>query len=267
MKRFFKNILLRPFLGKRQCQFLFEALHRLSLNGMNIGPVAASPETSGERNALNYIKKSLPLEKILTIFDVGAYQGMYIKKCLDVFHNRKIRIFAFEPNPVSFQELKKNWQGHSSIKLRQIGFNDNAGRSLLFVENSDSALASLYRRNLNHFRKTMKQDEEITLTTIDEFCYKEGIREIDLLKLDIEGSEFKCLRGAKNMLSANKINFIQFEFGGANIDSRTYFQDFYYLLKDKYRLSRIVKNGLFPISDYKEEYEIFQTANYLAERK
>ncbi len=69
------------------------------------------------------------------------------------------------------------------------------------------------------------------------------------------------------MLGSGAVDFIQFEFGGCNIDSRTYFQDFYYLLNDRYKISRILKDGLYPISRYKEMYEAFTTTNYLAEKK
>ena len=60
---------------------------------------------------------------------------------------------------------------------------------------------------------------------------------------------------------------IQFEFGGCNIDYRTYFRDFYYLLKENYKIYRILKDGLFELKQYKESYEIFINVNYLAIRK
>jgi hypothetical protein len=109
--------------------------------------------------------------------------------------------------------------------------------------------------------------EEIKLTTIDLYCKKNNIEQIHFLKLDIEGHELNALNGAKNMIEKGKIDFIQFEFGGCNIDSRTYFQDFYYILKDKYKIYRILKDGIYELPDYKETYEIFITINYLAIRR
>ena len=112
----------------------------------------------------------------------------------------------------------------------------------------------------------MHAQEEIKIKTIDSYCDEHAIKTINLLKLDIEGHELDALKGAKRMLSSGAIDFIQFEFGGCNIDSRTYFQDFYYLLKDDFRFFRILKDGLFPIKSYKEEYEVFITTNFLAEK-
>ena len=71
----------------------------------------------------------------------------------------------------------------------------------------------------------------------------------------------------KEMLEKNGIKAIQFEFGGTNIDSRTYFQDFYYLLKEKYNIYRILQDGLYEIKQYSELQEIFTTINYFAKLK
>ncbi len=57
-----------------------------------------------------------------------------------------------------------------------------------------------------------------------------------------------------------------FEFGGCNIDTRTYFQDFYYFFEDVgMRVLRITPSGfLTPIDSYKEVYEQFTTTNFVA---
>jgi hypothetical protein len=57
---------------------------------------------------------------------------------------------------------------------------------------------------------------------------------------------------------------IQFEFGGCNIDSRTYFKDFYELLSLKYRLFRLTVDGMVPIDRYHERHEQFTTTNFIA---
>ena len=85
-----------------------------------------------------------------------------------------------------------------------------------------------------------------------------------MLKLDVEGHELKVLNGAHSLINSNSIDFIQFEFGGCNIDSRTYFQDFFYLLNPYYEIYRLVKDGIVLIEHYEERHEVFVTTNYLA---
>lgn len=82
------------------------------------------------------------------------------------------------------------------------------------------------------------------------------------MKLDAEGHELQVLHGAERLLAHNTIDIIQFEFGGCNIDSRTCFQDFFYLLNPQYRLFQILRDGLFSIKEYVERHELFFTTNF-----
>jgi len=83
--------------------------------------------------------------------------------------------------------------------------------------------------------------------------------------LDVEGHEYAVLQGAKELIERNKIQFIQFEFGGCNIDSRVFFQDFFYFLSPKYKIFRVLKDGLYPINEYSENLEVFSVTNYFAQ--
>jgi hypothetical protein len=116
-----------------------------------------------------------------------------------------------------------------------------------------------------HFGVQLDNREAVTVNTLDEFCRQRSIERIDFLKLDVEGSEYRVLMGARRLLESRAIKFIQFEFGGANIDARTYFRDFYNLLSPTYTIYLILKDGLRPVTRYLERSEVFLTTNYLAE--
>ena len=238
----------------------------MAIKGMNYGR-GGDFRTSGELFALGYIKNKLAGREEIVLFDVGANVGHYSLELSKLFANNTTRIYSFEPSKPVYEKMLANIKGVKEIIPNNLGFSDTAATTKLFTNTNLAGLASLYQRRLDHFGITMNESEEIELTTIDNFCSNHKIDNIDFLKLDVEGHEWKVLLGASKKLSEKKINFIQFEFGGCNIDSRTYFQDFYYLLKDDFDIYRIVEDGLFPISIYKEEYEIFTTINYLAERK
>jgi len=250
--------------GQKEYQTLFEDLHRLSLQGMNIGGWT-NTDNSGEKNALYYVFDKLKKRDNLILFDVGANVGNYSILLSGIF-TQNYRVFAFEPSKPTFKKLTQNTQHYRNISLYNFGFSDKNTSLTLFSNKELSGLASLYNRRLDHFDINMNIKEEIKIKTIDSFCAENDITHIDFLKLDIEGNELNALHGAKKMLDNHKIDFIQFEFGGCNIDSRTYFQDFYYLLKEDYYIYRIVKDGLYKINQYKELYEAFTTTNYLAER-
>ena len=246
-------------------QKLYSFLLKRSLYGMNYGG-GVDFRNSGELNVLKYIRKKFDNQQKNVVFDVGANIGNY-SKVLSEFFKDTATIYSFEPSEKTFEKFIQNTTGIVNIIPNSIGFSDVEETRMLFTNNEASGLASVYQRNLEHFDITMNLSEKIELSTIDKYCESHNIDKIHFLKLDIEGHELNALKGAERMIDGGRINFIQFEFGGCNIDSKTYFQDFYYLLKDKYRIYRILKNGLYEISKYEETLEIFITVNYLAERK
>lgn len=101
---------------------------------------------------------------------------------------------------------------------------------------------------------------------MDDFCREANISHIHFLKLDVEGNEYKLLENSAEMLNG-KIDYIQIEFGGANIDARTYFRDFWELLDGDYRFFRILRDGMVEIEKYSERLEQFACTNYLFVRK
>jgi hypothetical protein len=107
----------------------------------------------------------------------------------------------------------------------------------------------------------------VNIEKLDDFITTNDLQYIDLLKLDIEGNELNALFGASDALRKGIVKAIQFEFGSCNIDSRTYFRDFWNLLSGQYNIYRVIKDGLHPITHYSEYDEIFTTINYYAEIK
>jgi len=92
-----------------------------------------------------------------------------------------------------------------------------------------------------------------------------GSENIDFVKLDIEGHELDALNGFGDALKFIKV--IQFEFGGCNIDTRTFWQDFWYFFtENNFVLYRITPFGITKIKKYRELDEFFSTTNFLAKR-
>jgi FkbM family methyltransferase len=263
----FCNRILIPQKGKLAAQAMFERLHELSLQGMNYGN-GSDFENNGELQALNYIRTNLiARKKSLNVFDVGANSGGYVELVMKVFAKDAVKIFCFEPAKETFATLKKNYSKDKRVKVFNWGMGSKKETLKLYKSDKYSELSSVFQRRLDHFNIEMNIFEEIDIDTIDDFCNQEKISEIGFLKIDVEGNELQVLVGAQKMIAEDKISYIQFEFGGTGIDSRTFFQDFYYLLKDKYRVYRIVKDGLFLMENYKETNEVFSQVNFIAEHK
>jgi len=107
----------------------------------------------------------------------------------------------------------------------------------------------------------------VNIITIDEVVEREGIQSIDFMNMDVEGHELAVLRGAKKSLDAGIIKALSIEFGACNLNSRTFFYDFWDLLIPLgYRFYRITPGGtLLKVDEYYEDLEYFRAAtNYIA---
>ena len=182
--------------------------------------------------------------------------------------NRNIPFYAhaFEPSRITYDILYENFKNYPNLTLNNFGLGKVSGEFELFYNEIGSGLASLYKRRLDHLGIEFKYSETVTIQSIDDYCINQGVESIDLLKLDVEGNELDVLMGAVNMLAERRIRMVSFEFGGCNIDSRTYLQDFWYFFQEQgmKNLFRITPSGhLIAIPHYNEVYEQFRTTNFL----
>jgi FkbM family methyltransferase len=253
---------LETFFGGPLFQPMWESLHKLSLHRMNFGR-GATLKKSGEKWVLNYLANIMSKKTSVVVFDVGAHIGDYASAVILQF-GEKADLYCYEPSKSTFELLTDRLKNHTNVKLFNFGFGEKEEHVPLYSSKEESSISSVYKRSLHHCGVTMEYAEEVELRTLDNFCAEKGIKHIDFLKLDVEGHELRVLSGASNLISSNSIDFIQFEFGDCNIDSRTYFRDFFFLLNPYYRINRILKKGLTTIEKYNEKYEIFKVTNYLA---
>jgi FkbM family methyltransferase len=152
----------------------------------------------------------------------------------------------------------------SNTFINQLAVSNTSGTSTLFTNEYGSGLTSLVKRRLDHFNIGFEKTESVKLIRLEEYWVNVlKKRPIDIMKIDIEGHEFAALLGAGSAIK--KIKIIQFEFGGCNIDSKTFFQDFWYFFQqNNFTIFRISPIGLIKIDKYSELDEVFLTTNYLA---
>jgi len=222
--------------------------------------------SSGEHAILSRLKENSPAP--YTIFDVGANAGQFfslVRRCLS---SSEYTIHCFEPGKTTFETLKANVKPEAGIILNNFGLGKTKGHFSLYYDNPGSGLASLTQRRLDHLNIDFSPSETVQIETLDDYCDEHGVERIDLLKIDVEGHELDALTGASRKFEQNRIGIVTIEFGGCNLDTGTYFRDFFdFFCDQKMTLYRITPSGyLSPIRKYDERDEQFVTSNYLAIR-
>jgi FkbM family methyltransferase len=197
--------------------------------------------------------------------DIGGNIGDYSAEIRK--NNKNTLIHIFEPSAINIQKLSLRFASDNKIKILPFAVSDNFGTATLFSNEAGSGLGSLTQRRLEHFNIHFNVQEPINTIRFEDYWKNEiKCQIIDILKIDIEGHELSALKGFGDAIFST--NIIQFEFGGCNIDTRTFFQDFWYFFKEhNFDLFRISPRGVEGINAYKESDEYFSTTNYIAVNK
>lgn len=204
--------------------------------------------------------------QIPVLFDVGANRGGWSKDISEILgEERKPRLFLFEPS-AECNALMKN-MGLPNATFYQAAVGDIPGEATMFVPDSTSTVSSLHKRRDSFIQHLDFTEVKVKVVTIDEVVEKEHLQQIDFMKMDVEGHELSVLKGARKSLESGMIKALSFEFGAPNLNSRTFFFDFWDLLRPLgYQFLRITPGGcLLPVEEYYEDLEYFRAcANYIA---
>lgn len=204
-----------------------------------------------DREEHNFIQSYI--KKGDSCVDVGANIGEY---CL-LFSQYSMtgNIYAFEPVPSVTTRLQENIfinQRGTQIKTFQKAVSNKVGR-ISFTSETQSELSHI---------STSKTElaTSVETITLDQFFAEAKLKEIALLKIDVEGAEGLVLSGAKGLIKAAKIKALMIE---VNPRSNTYDAIAPYLnllKKSKYHFFKYDGNFLQQVS-VNEVLSISDTTN------
>ncbi|MEM6338708.1 MAG: FkbM family methyltransferase [Pseudomonadota bacterium] len=196
------------------------------------------------------------------VIDGGANAGHWSQSMLTQASGQRIKkLLMIEPNQFhrsTHHSIQEKFSG--IVQTDWVALGVKSAVMELHFDTDDSGLASLYNRQINHHGIKLDKSESVNVEPLTNLVSRHEFDRIDFLKLDLEGHELEALKGAEPLLINHTIRAMQFEFGGANIDSRTYLRDFWELLHEKhgYTLYRLIPNRkLIKIEKYSESLERF----------
>ena len=129
-------------------------------------------------------------------FDIGANDGGYSKTMLE----HGFEVHAFEPVPWMFIKMMEKNGLNPHFWPVEMGLSDDAEiiRDVQVLEAwtlGKPGMGGLQESPVHGGRPF-----DLHLTTLDHYCQTNGIEAIGLIKLDVDGYEYRVLKGAQEMI-------------------------------------------------------------------
>jgi FkbM family methyltransferase len=199
---------------------------------------------SGEEELIkNWIFETRAKEKFV-FFDVGANRGDWTGYTLSL-GRPNIEGHLFEISPNMRRRLEENFGELPYVHINEFGLSDKSEtipfRRYVGAEGVNTVLVEAQLWD----QITPSVLEECQVTTGDSYCTLNGIEHIDMLKIDTEGNEWPVIQGFDRMISGQKIDIIQFEYGYITMELRLYIRDFWRYFEERgYKVGRLRKEGI-----------------------
>ncbi len=206
----------------------------------------------------------------MTVFDVGANVGE-LSLLFSRFVGESGNVHAFEASGATFKRLKTICQtaDERNVTLNHLALADKTGVIKLNIyEDAYSSFNSQAARPLKDYGLDLQPlgVEEISAETIDDYCEKNAIEYIDLLKIDVEGAELQVLKGARKMLQTKNIACLIFEYGQTTFDMGNRPEEIEAFLNEmKYKIRNLI--GGEPLFPGRENVKTARFAMHIATPK
>jgi FkbM family methyltransferase len=253
LKRMFFHLV--PAYNHRLYEFCTRYVDRY--NGDN----NSDPETNGEYIFLRKQLEGIGRQYAGIIFDVGANIGDWVSLAFSI--NPTNTFHCFEPSKAAYDRLAQK-RLPENVRINHLGLGEADEVRELYIVDEGSGMNSLYaRRGVDGVRAIKK--ERISISTIDGYCERNRISQIDFLKVDVEGHELAVFKGMSRMMARGLVRVIQFEYGGCNIDARVHLGDIWHFLEPHgFRFFKLFPEGPRRMEKYQQRLETFKYSNWVA---
>jgi FkbM family methyltransferase len=145
----------------------------------------------------------------MTVFDIGAHVGIFALGAAKRV-GRSGQVVAFEPAPQTIAVLERHVAFNELQDIIRVepGVVSDSTTPLSFFVYEESMAASLSRKNVEDLnpeqRRSPAQEVSVPSYTLDGYCREHGLTP-SVIKIDVEGAEYRVLLGARELLSKHDI--------------------------------------------------------------
>jgi FkbM family methyltransferase len=134
------------------------------------------------------------------IYDVGASNGMWSESIARLYPDARYHLFEpLAPHVPEYTErLTTVLEHHRTFALHPVALGDRTGDVIAYRFPNARASTTLPMENTAPDVESIR----VAVTTLDDLIRSQGLPPPDLLKIDVQGSEFAILQGAQTILPA-----------------------------------------------------------------
>ena len=143
---------------------------------------------------LNY-----PLDSNSLVLDLGGYKGEWTEK---IYRRYEPRILVFEPVSTFQHVIAQKFEAAHKVRLYPFGLGGTTHTDTIFLNDNGSS---------THLSTGMGK-EQIQIVGITEFFEENALKEVDLMKINIEGEEFSLLETMLKNGLHTRVRAIQVQF-------------------------------------------------------
>ena len=157
------------------------------------------------KEILSLIQDVIPKTKRKVFFDIGANIGNHSCALGKYFDE----VYSFEPFNLNFSLLKINTSNLKNINIFNYACGNQNSKNFLYLNDNNN----LGRISAEKELENNPDKFEAEFINTDEFIEKRNIKDIDLIKIDVEGDELNVLKGLeKTLRSQSPIVLLELHF-------------------------------------------------------
>jgi FkbM family methyltransferase len=214
------NILLRPFLW---ASFIYygegnlaskkraskEVVPMSQLDRRRVGIIDAWSASDGERT----LRVDYPLNENSVVFDMGGFEGNW---AAEIYARYSCHILVFEPHLPFYENIKQRFSKNGKIKVYPFGLSSKTEKVCFYESADGSSTFQVTEEGVAEEKVT-----EIELVDVSDFIEKQNVRNIDLIKINIEGGEFELLERLIEKKQLSLFANLQIQFHDINAESES----------------------------------------------
>ncbi|HZB98755.1 MAG TPA: FkbM family methyltransferase [Nitrososphaeraceae archaeon] len=178
------------------------------------------------------------------VIDIGAHIGLYT-----IISSKRVgaqgKVVAIEADPENFEMLNSNIklnQLTNVIPLNYAAFSKET-KIKLYLPAGD--IFTKYNTIMSNWVWVKPEDKfvEVNADTLDNLLQQIRIKQVNWIKIDVEGAEFEVLKGAHNLLLNSKNIVLLMEVHGSPNDYRLKLEEFIRSYNLKIEFEKIYENN------------------------